>query len=148
MKLSPRAWIALAVVLIALGVLVALGVAYRGGDSDDDDEGAGTSTEVGTVIEGFRVLNVTDVHETEYKLEPKTIPIERFAYYGFRVVNDGTVTHALRIKGPGLDRKTADIAPGASKKIAVFLNHAGTYKLSCPLDGHEAKGMKATIIVQ
>ena len=94
------------------------------------------------------MLRVIDVHETEWKLEPSSIRIERFGYYGLRGVNDGTVAHALELRGPGIPAKsTGEIPPGGSKTLLVFFRRVATYTLSCPLDGHEQKGMKATVTV-
>jgi uncharacterized cupredoxin-like copper-binding protein len=47
-------------------------------------------------------------------------------------------------RGPRLSKRTIEIAPGESKSFAVFFKRAGTYELYCPIDGHRAKGMKAT----
>jgi hypothetical protein len=130
--------------LVALAVIAAavvLAVVLIGGGDDDEAKDV-------NIVEGYRVLNLTEIHETEYALRPKTITFERHAYYGLKVINDGEETHAFRIKGPGLERETEDIEPGGSTELAVFLRRSGTYVLSCPIDGHETKGMKATLIVR
>jgi uncharacterized cupredoxin-like copper-binding protein len=93
------------------------------------------------------VLKTIAVHETEFALSPKTIRIERFGYYGIEAINDGEDTHALAIEGPGVDKRTGDIAPGESETLLVFFTKAGTYRLYCPVDGHEAQGMTATVRV-
>ena len=100
-----------------------------------------------TVVQGIRVLKIIDVHETEYALSPKSIHIKRFGYYGIKAVNDGTAAHALAVEGHGIDKKTANVAPGKSATLLVFFRKAGKYTLYCPIDGHEQKGMKATVKV-
>jgi len=63
------------------------------------------------------------------------------------VSNRGKLTHALDISGPGVAKKTTGmIAPGKSKTLTVTLKN-GTYKLWCPVPGHAALGMKATVKV-
>jgi plastocyanin len=108
------------------------------GGSDDQETAS---------VEGVRVLQTIDVHESEYKIRPRRTRIERTAYYGVKVVNDGEESHALVIDGPGLHRTTGTIAAGDSKTIAVFFKKEGTYRLLCPVDGHAQKGMRATIDV-
>jgi uncharacterized cupredoxin-like copper-binding protein len=108
------------------------------GGSDDDAAAS---------VEGVRVLETIDVHESEYEISPRTTRIERTAYYGVKVVNDGEESHALVISGPGLKRTTGTIAAGDSKTLAVFFKQEGRYRLLCPVDGHAQKGMTATIVV-
>jgi uncharacterized cupredoxin-like copper-binding protein len=65
----------------------------------------------------------------------------------FVVKNAGKYPHALAISGPGVRlKKTALIKPGKSATLTVTLK-SGTYALWCPVPGHAAKGMKATITV-
>jgi len=93
------------------------------------------------------VLRTIVVHETEYELSPRTIRVGRLGYYGFEAVNDGTQAHALALDGHGVHEQTGDVAPGASAKFAVLFRNSGTYRLYCPIDGHRAKGMVATVVV-
>ena len=65
----------------------------------------------------------------------------------FVIKNAGKYPHALAISGPGVHlKKTALIKPGKSATLTVTLK-SGTYALWCPVPGHAAKGMKATITV-
>jgi uncharacterized cupredoxin-like copper-binding protein len=107
-----------------------------------------SSTNVpGTTVSNVRVAKTFVIHETEYRLRPRKILIPRFGYYAFKGVNDGTVAHALEITGPGVQAKTGNIEPGDSAQFAVLFKRTGTYKLFCPVDGHRAKGMQATVRV-
>ncbi len=117
------------------------------GDGGSDSSPTTTTSPPATVVHGFQVLKVIQVHEDEYSLSPARIKIDRFGYYGIKTVNDGKVAHALKIEGHGLHEITGDIAPGKSKTIPVFFQKAGTYRMYCPIDGHEAQGMKGTIRV-
>ena len=109
--------------------------------------GCGGGSDGELVVQGVRVLEIVEVHETEWNLAPRSIRIERFGYYGLEGINDGSVTHALAIEGHGIDKRTGDIPPGGSATIAVLFRKAGTYSLTCPLPGHAQKGMKATVRV-
>jgi hypothetical protein len=126
---------------IATAVLAALALAGCGGG------GKSSSKTTPTIVGGFQVADVIEVHETEFSITPKRIPIERFGYYGFKVTNDGTVPHVLEVEGHGIEKKSGEIAPGETKSFAVFFKRAGKYKLYCPLDDHEAKGMVGTVKV-
>ena len=63
------------------------------------------------------------------------------------IVNRGQLSHSLAIKGPGISRRIpGTIAPGKQRKLTLKLK-SGKYSLWCPVAGHAAKGMKATIKV-
>jgi uncharacterized cupredoxin-like copper-binding protein len=110
--------------------------------------GNGDSTaESATTVDGIRVLQTIVVHETDFALEPKTLRAERFGYYGIEVVNDGDVPHALAVEGHGVDERTRELEPGESQTLLVLLTKGGTYRVYCPVDGHEAQGMRATLEV-
>jgi glucose/arabinose dehydrogenase len=60
--------------------------------------------------------------------------------------NIGATPHALRIVGNGVDMSTETFGPGQSRSLELNVP-AGTYQLVCPLPGHEAQGMSATLTV-
>ena len=63
----------------------------------------------------------------------------------FVVRNAGTYPHALAISGAGVKlKKTTMIAPGKTSVLLVDLR-SGRYSLWCPVPGHAAQGMKATL---
>ena len=66
----------------------------------------------------------------------------------FRVSNDGSMSHSLYVRGPGVAKGTRDIAKGESATLTVTLT-AGTYDVYCPLaDGsHKMAGMAKTLVV-
>jgi plastocyanin len=64
-------------------------------------------------------------------------------------VNHGEDEHNLNVKpgeGP-LEGSLPNTAPKAHPSLTLNL-HAGSYTLFCSLPGHEAKGMKATLVVE
>jgi uncharacterized cupredoxin-like copper-binding protein len=60
------------------------------------------------------------------------------------VRNAGKYAHALSIKGAGVSKRTPLIKPGKSAVLLVTLR-SGRYALWCPVPGHAAQGMKATL---
>ncbi len=65
----------------------------------------------------------------------------------FVVHNAGKKAHSFEVKGNGIDKKfIASIDPGKTKVLHVNLK-SGSYKVYCPLDGHEKKGMTQTLTV-
>jgi plastocyanin len=88
---------------------------------------------------------VVPVSETEFKIGLSHTAF-RAGTYTFTAKNAGRATHALRIEGSGLTAKTGNIAPGQSANLTVALR-PGRYDLDCPVDNHEALGMKQEITV-
>jgi hypothetical protein len=67
--------------------------------------------------------------------------------YTFVVTNNGKVTHALEINGPGVSgQKTGFLQPGQSANLSVNLQN-GSYDVFCPVDGHKSLGMNLTMNV-
>ncbi len=66
----------------------------------------------------------------------------------FVVANHAAIGHSLEISGPGLKPKRVIglITPGHTRLLTVMLK-AGTYRIWCPVPGHAALGMKATLNV-
>jgi uncharacterized cupredoxin-like copper-binding protein len=55
--------------------------------------------------------------------------------------------HAIAVEGHGLDKDGKTVQPGGTSKITVTLKK-GTYSFYCPVDGHEAAGMKGKVVVK
>ncbi len=56
------------------------------------------------------------------------------------------VPHGVAVQGNGVDKDSKIVQPGASASVTVTLK-PGTYSFYCPVAGHEAAGMKGTLIV-
>jgi uncharacterized cupredoxin-like copper-binding protein len=125
MKLNRPLIVAATVVVALLGAALAGVVAH-----------ASANTKTKTIT----------VKEKEYRLILST----RKSTAGptrFIVKNTGKLAHAFAIAGPGLKTKrTKTIKPGASATLSVTLK-SGAYTVWCPMPGHAALGMKATITV-
>jgi plastocyanin len=83
------------------------------------------------------------VTEREYKIGLSTThalpgPVR------FEVKNTGKIPHALAIAGAGVKTKTKLIQPGKTAVLLVILKQ-GAYALWCPVPGHAAKGMRASL---
>jgi plastocyanin len=61
--------------------------------------------------------------------------------------NPSSVPHAVEIEGNGVQEETETVTGGDAPPITVDLK-PGTYKYFCPVDGHEAAGMKGTLTVK
>ena len=64
----------------------------------------------------------------------------------FVAENKGTMTHALGIRGPGVDTTTDDLAEGSSARLTVTLAK-GSYDIYCPIADHQSLGMDIHITV-
>ena len=85
------------------------------------------------------------VTEREYKIGLSTTHTPRGAVR-FEIKNTGKLAHALAISGAGVNTKTKLIAPGKTVMLLVTLKK-GAYSIWCPVPGHAARGMKATLTV-
>ena len=84
------------------------------------------------------------VTEREYRiaLSVRTLPAGPVLLV---VYNAGHVAHALSVSGHGLATTTTPvIKPGATRTLRLTLGR-GTFTLWCPVGGHAAAGMKASL---
>ena len=119
-------------------LLAALALALAGCGGDDEGGNAQAPSE--------SPLKTVTISETEYKLDPSTVSVDKSGTYSFAVVNKGNVAHALEIEGNGTEEKTDTIDPGARATLTVKLD-GGSYELYCPIDSHADRGMKGELEV-
>jgi plastocyanin len=62
------------------------------------------------------------------------------------MANPSGLPHAIAVKGHGLNSKGKTVNKGGTSRVTVTLKK-GTYTFYCPVDGHEAAGMKGRIVV-
>jgi uncharacterized cupredoxin-like copper-binding protein len=122
--------------LLILGTLVGTGCGTGGGGAENPPSGAKDS-----VVETIRVK------ETEFKLEPAEITLDKPGTYVFEAVNSGDAVHALEVEGQAIEEETEEIQPGQSAKLKVKLE-PGTYELYCPVGDHGERGMEGTVTVK
>ena len=56
------------------------------------------------------------------------------------------VPHGISVQGHGVDKDSKIVQPGGTATVTATLK-PGTYQFYCPVKGHEAAGMKGTLIV-
>ena len=98
----------------------------------------------GVVAQASTTKTTINVTEKEFRV---TLSSHKAAAGRVRFVvrNTGRYPHALAISGTGVKlKRTALIAPGKSAVLLVDLR-SGRYSLWCPVPGHAAQGMKATL---
>lgn len=66
----------------------------------------------------------------------------------FRVNNNGSMNHALYLRGEGVDKGTKEIVARQSASLTVTLK-PGTYEAFCPMsdESHKMAGMTRKIVV-
>jgi plastocyanin len=126
-------------------VLILVGVVGCGASGGDGGGGA----EDAQVPSGAKesVVKTIQVKETEFRLKPAEITLQKPGTYAFEAVNSGDTVHALEIEGQGIEEVTEEIQSGQSAELKVKLE-AGTYELYCPVDGHKEEGMEGKVIVK
>lgn len=126
------------VVMAALWLLVGCGREGSGGGGNGYNAPSGAKDSV---------LKTIRIEETEFRLEPVEITLDKPGTYVFEAVNSGDTVHALEVEGEGIEEKTQEIQPGQSATLKVELA-AGTYELYCPVGGHKEEGMEGTLTVK
>jgi Sulfocyanin (SoxE) domain len=104
--------------------------------------GAATAGVISRTAPAKSTITVTE-REFKVALSSKTSKPGRVRLV---VRNVGKYTHSLAVKGKGVSKRTPMIKPGKSAVLLVDLR-SGRYALWCPIPGHAAQGMKATLTV-
>ena len=79
---------------------------------------------------------------SEFKISPAAITVGKGG--SLQITNNGSVAHNFTITG---GPKTGDIPAGGSATLKLGSLAEGTYDVVCTVAGHEAAGMKATLVV-
>jgi uncharacterized cupredoxin-like copper-binding protein len=129
--------------------LVALAGCGAGGGKAGGGEQAGkaSATKEESAAAAGPIVKTIEVKETEYKLNPAKITLNKPETYVFKAENTGSITHALEIEGKGLEEETKALDAGQSAELKVTLK-AGKYEIYCPVDGHRQQGMEGTVRVK
>lgn len=61
--------------------------------------------------------------------------------------NPSSTQHAIAIKGRGVRKLGKTVGKNGTSRVTATLKK-GTYTFFCPVDGHEAAGMKGKLIVR
>lgn len=93
----------------------------------------------------------TDARKVEVTLTEHDIDMPKKLESGktaFVVKNSGKEKHNFEIQGEGIDQKFIFAAgPGETKVLHVNLK-TGSYKVYCPMEDHDKKGMKLNLTVK
>ena len=139
------------VLLLFVSVMVALslpiGCAGRGGGEGGNGGGDEAPSRAKDSRAKDSVVKTIRIDETEFRLEPAEITLDKPGTYVFEAVNSGDTVHALEVEGEGIEEETEEIQPGQSAELKVELE-AGTYELYCPVGGHKEEGMEGTLTVK
>jgi plastocyanin len=125
------------VCVLLSGVLAGCG----GGAGNPSGSSQGSNATAGPVIKSI------SIKETEYRLTPENITLNKAGTYVLKAENTGSITHALEIEGKGVEAVTKDLGAGQSAKIKVTLK-PGKYEIYCPVDGHKEQGMEGKVTVR
>jgi uncharacterized cupredoxin-like copper-binding protein len=135
-----------------MALVLALVVGCGGGGGQPQQEEAAEQRERNPqpqqeTAAGQEVAKAIRIEETEFRLQPAEITLDKPGTYVFRAVNSGDTVHALEVEGEGIEEETEEIEPGQSAELKVKLE-AGTYELYCPVDGHAEEGMEGKLTVK
>ena len=79
---------------------------------------------------------------SEFKISPATINVPKGG--SLAITNSGSMVHNFTVaNGP----TSGDIAAGGTATLSLGSLAEGTYTVTCTIAGHEAAGMKATLVV-
>jgi uncharacterized cupredoxin-like copper-binding protein len=133
--------VAAAVVLAGCGSSSSGGGTASGAPSSAGGSAGGTSS---AAAAGGGTQVTVDASEYALKLPSNTMAP---GTYTFTMDNVGHATHAIELKGPGIDgAKSSTAGPGGKATLTVTLQ-PGSYELWCPVGNHKQAGMDTTITV-
>ncbi len=122
----------------ATAVLVlAIGVAACGGDGDDGESNASGRTV--EAVDGKVAVSAKNIKFDVSTIKTSPGPLT------VTFTNNEAVGHDFSVRD--LDGKATPDPSGGSASVTYELE-AGTYEFYCSLFGHEAQGMKGTIVVE
>jgi nitrite reductase (NO-forming) len=104
--------------------------------------GVATASVVAQAGTAKTTINVTE-REFSIKLSARKAPV---GVVRFVIRNRGLYPHALSVKQGSVSKRTPLIKPGKTATLIVRLTK-GKLSLWCPVPGHAARGMKATLAV-
>jgi uncharacterized cupredoxin-like copper-binding protein len=142
-----RALPVLGAVVVVVAVLSGCGGGTGNGNGGGSAANTGSTSSTSSSPSSGSSGKTVAISETEYKLTPTNLTLKEPGTYTFKVVNKGSVTHALEVEGNGVETDTEDISPGKSATLTVNFKGAGSYEMYCPVDGHRDRGMEGKITI-
>ena len=83
----------------------------------------------------------------EWELIPAALSISAGDTATFNISNTGRFGHALEVSGNGTHGHSATNCGGSTTTMTVGFEFSGTYRILCPIPGHEGLGMVGEITV-
>src|SRR4051794_31134740 len=83
--------------------------------------------------------------KTKLAFNTKTLRVKKGSVT-LSMANPAGFPHAVAIKGHGVNKKGKTVNKGGTSRVTATLKK-GTYTFYCPVDGHEAAGMKGKLVV-
>ncbi len=150
--MGGRTLLLLATTMAALVLALVVGCGGGGGQPQQEEQEAAEQRERNPqpqqeAAAGQGVVKTIRIEETEFKLQPAEITLDKPSTYVFEAVNSGNTVHALEVEGEGIEEETEEIEPGQSAELKVTLK-AGSYELYCPVDDHAEEGMEGKLTVK
>jgi plastocyanin len=105
---------------------------------------AAAALAVAGVVSAKSTTNIS-ASKTKLAFNKKTIRAKK-GTLTIVMANPSSFPHAVAVKGHGLNKKGKTVNKGGSSRVTVTLKK-GTYTFYCPVDGHEAGGMKGKVVV-
>jgi plastocyanin len=143
------------IVFAQLALVGILAVAGCGGD--DNDKTASTSTtptttSTSTTGGGGAASKLTVAADAGGQLKfDKTKLTAKAGKVTITMDNPSAVPHSVAVEGSGVDKEgtggKSGVGKGEKSTLTVNLK-PGTYSFYCPVDGHEAAGMKGALTVK
>jgi len=154
----------LSTLLVALAV-GAFAVAGCGGDDDNESSDTGASTPPASESTQSESTESTDTsgssggggggEELKISADPSgqlKFDTDKLDAKAGKVTivmdNPSSVPHAVGIEGNGVDEDGETVGQGEKSTAGPVDLKAGEYTFYCPVDGHEAAGMKGTLTVK
>jgi uncharacterized cupredoxin-like copper-binding protein len=125
--------------LIPLAVVLA-GCGGGGGGTNNPNQGHLGET---AGVSGNKVTIILQ----DFTITPQNIKLPKTGTYTFELHNEGAQVHNLEIEGNGLEEEGKEINFGKTSSFTVDFKKAGKYEVYCPVPGHKALGMTATLTV-
>ncbi len=129
-KSDKEAFGVAAAIFALLAVIFAFAAMFVAADNSGSDSASGTS-------------GGTQVGLSEFKITPSSLTVSPGG--SLVVTNNGSVAHNLTIQGT--DKATKSLSAGQSETISLDGLKNGQYTIVCSIPGHEAAGMKGTLVI-
>jgi plastocyanin len=126
--------------LTLIAALATLVLAGCGGSDKKSSSGSSSSSSGG----GGAVVKLS-ADKSALKFDPSTLTAKA-GKVTLEMANPSGIDHAVSIKGSGVKADGNTVGKDGTSKVTADLK-AGKYEFFCPVDGHEAAGMKGTLTV-